>query len=484
MRSLGFTPIIGLEIHAQLLTQTKLFCSCKSDSDAPPNSLTCPVCLGLPGALPVLNQKAVEMGVKFALAVNSKINKRSVFERKNYFYPDLPKGYQITQHHYPLSQGGFIKIKNINKKIKIPIEQIHLEEDSGKSIHTNGLEQRTYLDFNRSGIPLLEIVTQPKINTPKQATQFLKKAIVTLQYLDICNGNMDQGSLRCDVNISIQKKDSKKKGPKIEIKNLNSFSFLQKALEYEIKRQLTKRKKGIPIEQETRFWDEKNSQTVLMRTKEETKDYRYFPEPDLAPLVITNEEITRIKKTIPESPDHKIDRFIKQYKIPSNEAASLASSKELSDYFEQTVKYCKAPSETSHWILREVLNYFNLTSTFISDFPVKPKQMAELIEHICGSRISRQTAKEIVFPEMIHTEKKVTDIVKEKKLSLISDEKQLKKIIKKIMGNNKNQVNQYLEGKSQVIKYLMGQVMKQTKGKADPKLTNNLLIEILDRYNK
>jgi len=484
MFSLGFKPIIGLEIHAQLLTKSKLFCSCERKFKAPPNSLTCPVCLGLPGALPVLNQKAVEMGIKFALAVKSCIQKRSVFERKNYFYPDLPKGYQITQNRWPLAKGGFLKIKQKNQDKKISIEQIHLEEDSGKSIHAPGSEEKTYLDFNRCGIPLLEIVTKPEMSCPEEAVHFLKKVIITLQYLDIGSGNMERGSLRCDANVSVQKKGSQKKGIRAEIKNLNSFSFLHKALRYELNRHRNRIKKGLPLDQETRAWDEKKHKTVLMRTKERIKDYRYFPDPDLPPLVVTDKDKSQVKKSLPESPHEKTNRFIHEYQIPYDEAETLVSSRETADYFEQTVHFSQAPSETSHWILRDILNYLKETHSSISEFPIRAKELGELIRLIEKNEISRQTAKETVFHQMIRTGQKASDIIKEKNLSRISDKNQLKKIILKVLDNNKDQTHQYLEGKKQVFKYLIGQVMKQTKGKADPEMTNKLLLDILDRYNK
>jgi len=433
----------------------------------------------------VLNKKAVEMGIKLGLAVKSRIHQRSIFERKNYFYPDLPKGYQITQNRYPLATDGFLKITLNQKPKKIALSQIHLEEDSGKSIHKkmHSSDEKTYLDFNRSGIPLLEIVTKPEINSPEEAVEFLKKLIIILQYLNICNGNMEEGSLRCDANISVQKKEAQQKSVRTEIKNLNSFRFLRKALEYEINRHIKNIKTGILTEPETKFWDDKKGKTILMRAKEKIQDYRFFPDPDLPPLVITERDIHKIKTSLPESPDEKINRFIKQYKIPFHEAKSLVSSHEISDYFEKTAKYSHEPIETSHWILRDVFSYLKKTHTCISEFPISSKKCADLIKHIKENKISRQTGKEIIFPEMISTGKKASDIIKEKSLDRISDKDLLKKIIIEILNSNKDQVSQYVDGKKQVFKYLVGQVMKKTRGKADPKMTNKLLLKILDRYN-
>ncbi len=433
----------------------------------------------------MVNQRAVEMSLKFALAAESRVHKHSLFERKNYFYPDLPKGYQITQHRHPIASGGSLKITLNRKTKKVPIKQIQMEEDSGKSIHekSNTPDQKTFLDFNRSGIPLLEIVTEPAISSPEEALKFLKKLTVTLQYLNICNCNMEQGSLRCDANISVKRNDTPQQGPRIEIKNLNSFNYLYKSLDYEINRQAKNIKTGVLQEQETRFWDHRKNRTVPLRTKEQTKDYRFFPDPDLPPLVITQKTIHKIKKSMPESPDNKLQRFRNQYKLPLKEAQTLVSSKEVADYFESAAQHSQEPSETSHWILRDILNFLKENNKEIFEFPISPQEMAELIKNIKRNQISRQTAKEIVFYEMIRSGKRASDIIKEKKLNQISDKSQLRKIITEVLEKNQKQITQYLKGKKQVIKYFVGQVMKKTKGRANPQTTKRLLIEILEHYN-
>ncbi|MFB0566509.1 MAG: Asp-tRNA(Asn)/Glu-tRNA(Gln) amidotransferase subunit GatB [Candidatus Aminicenantaceae bacterium] len=478
-----YEPVIGLEIHAQLLTKTKLFCSCSTKYGNPPNSLTCPVCLGLPGALPVYNFEAVLMTVKLALAVEARINLRSIFSRKNYFYPDLPKGYQITQYHFPLAADGLLKIEMNGYRKLIGIERINLEEDAGKSIH-DGMpdsSKKTYLDFNRSGIPLLEIVSKPEINSPSEAVEFLQLLRVTLQYLEICDGNMEEGSLRCDANLSVRKKGSQEMGVKAEIKNINSFHILQKALEYETRRQMELIKAGERILHETRFWDTRHNKTLPMRSKEEAHDYRYFPEPDLPPLVISKELVEKVKTTLPELPQEKAERLEQKYKIPSYDAKILSTSRALADFFEETAVASRNPKQASNWTMREVLQYLKEENIEITHFPLPSQYLAELILLVEKKEISLKMAKEKVFPLMVKSGKTAKEILDDEGLSQISDKKKLKELTAEIVKNNPRPVKQYKSGKTQVLGFLIGQVMKKTQGTANPQLANKVLKEILDK---
>lgn len=484
MKSQDYEPVIGLEIHAQLLTKSKLFCGCSTQYGNPPNTLTCPVCLGHPGSLPVLNRQAVEMGIKLALSVHSSIHLRSTFARKNYFYPDLPKGYQITQYHSPIASGGYLEIERKGSSKKIGIERINLEEDSGKSIHEGMKDSslKTYLDFNRSGVPLLEIVGKPEISSPEEAVEFLQLFRLTLQYLKICDGNMEEGSLRCDANLSIRKKNSGQLGTKTELKNLNSFRFLQKALEYETRRQTEQLENEKSVIQETRFWDDKQNKTVPMRSKEEAHDYRYFPEPDLPPLMITEEWIHQIKNTLPETPQEKQHRFSKKYQLPLYDTKVLTSSSSLADYFEQLAEATQNPKQASNWIMREVLQHLKENNMDIGQFPISPKDLGELLILVEKNKVSIRAAKENIFPEMLRSQKKAQQIMEEKGLAQISDESRLRELIHTIIEKNPKPLQQYLNGKTQVLGFFVGQVMKETRGTANPQLVNQILKKVLDRY--
>jgi len=472
-----YEAVIGLEIHAQLLTKSKLFCGCSTAYGQPPNTQTCPVCLGLPGALPVLNREAVFMALKFALAVGATVNQFSEFSRKHYFYPDLPKGYQITQYEHPIATGGEIIFITAEGKKAVPLERMNLEEDAGKSIH-DGLpdsDKRSSLDFNRCGVPLLEIVGRPEIRSPEEAVEFLSALRTLLLYLEICDGNMEEGSLRCDANISIRLRGSEQLGVKTEIKNLNSFRFLHKALEYEAHRQVEALERGQVIHQETRLFDPAENKTFPMRSKEEAHDYRYFPEPDLPPLILEREMVEAAKRSLPELPHEKIERLMAAYNLPLYDAKILASSRPLADYFEQAAKACHSPKSVSHWILREVLRVLKERDESITQFPISPQLLAELVNLVESKKVTMAAAKEIVFPEMLRQPRSPEAIVEEKGLSRVFEETELEAIIDRVLEKNPGPVNQYKQGKTQVLGFFVGQVRRETRGLADPQLIEALL---------
>jgi aspartyl-tRNA(Asn)/glutamyl-tRNA(Gln) amidotransferase subunit B len=477
-----YEAVIGLEVHAQLRTRTKLFCGCSTEFGKTPNTLTCPVCLGLPGALPVLNASAVAMAVKLALAVHARINPHSQFSRKNYFYPDLPKGYQITQYRYPIAEEGWLCIEGGGRPKKIGIERINLEEDAGKSIH-DGLPDssaKTSLDFNRSGVPLLEIVGRPDLASSSEAAEFLQHLRATLQYLEICDGNMEEGSLRCDANISLKAKGSPIMGVKTEIKNLNSFRFLQKALDYEAERQDAEIEAGRSIRQETRLWDPVRGRTWPMRSKEEAHDYRYFPEPDLPLLVLDENFIQKAKAELPELPQDKVERLIGTYSIPAYDAGLLAQSRGLADYFERAATFSENPKAVSNWIMREVLQYLHEHRIEINQFPIPAERLAGLIRLIDSGGLTLAAAKDIVFPKMIAGGKEASAIAAEEGLGQIADEEALKKTARAIAAANPGPLKQYREGKGQVFGFFVGLLMKKTKGRVPPALAHKIVKEILD----
>ncbi|HID92838.1 MAG TPA: Asp-tRNA(Asn)/Glu-tRNA(Gln) amidotransferase subunit GatB, partial [bacterium (Candidatus Stahlbacteria)] len=423
---------VGMEVHAQLLTRTKLFCSCPIRWDAEPNTLTCPVCLGMPGTLPVLNKRAVELAIRAALTLNCKVAEVSIFARKNYFYPDLPKGYQITQYERPLASDGFFDIND--KRLKIT--RINLEEDAGKLIH---LEGSTLVDFNRCGVPLIEIVTEPEIDSAKEAGLYLTKLRQILKYIGVCQGDMEKGHLRCDLNVSVRKVGTKKFGIRTEVKNLNSIKAVERVVEYEVKRQIKVLESGAKVEQVTMLWDEKEQRTREMRGKEMTEDYRYFPEPDLPPLVINRQWIEDIKKSIPELPKEKIERFVKTYGIREYDAEILTQERPLADYFEEVVALHRDSKLVASFMTQEMLKFINEKGISIDEFTLKPSELASLLELIKKGTITRKIAKE-VFPQMVEEGKSAKEIVKERGLTPIEDRTELEKIIQEVLKEHPKEV--------------------------------------------
>ncbi len=471
-----YESTIGLEVHAQLLTESKIFCGCSTKYGSPPNTQTCPVCLGMPGVLPVLNKKAVEYAIKMVLAVGGKVNPKSIFARKNYFYPDLPKGYQISQYEKPLATGGLIEINSESGKKKIGISRIHLEEDAGKSLHPEDEsdEAGTSVDMNRCGVPLIEIVSEPDISSPQEAYLYLNKLKQILQYLGICSGNMEKGALRCDANVSVRPKGAKKFGINTEVKNMNSFRGVEKAMSYEIKRQVKILEEGGTVEKETLLWDENKQRCFTMRSKEESHDYRYFPEPDLVPLTISDEWLDQIKRTLPELPDQKRKRFVRDWKIPQYDAEVLTSSKELADYYEECVKNYPDGKKVSNWVMGEVLRELNERKIEIEDFKISPTDLTDLLKQINEGIISGKMAKE-VFAEMAESGKSGLQIIEEKRLMQITDEKDLARIIEIVLRENEDNVKRYHAGREKLFGFFVGEVMKKTRGKANPKLVNQIL---------
>lgn len=469
-----FEPVIGLEVHAQLKTKTKIFCSCSTKFGAPPNKNTCPVCTGMPGVLPVLNKLAVSFAIRCALATNCAIAHESRFDRKNYFYPDLPKGYQISQYAMPIAEHGHLDIESENgNRTTIGITRIHMEEDAGKLIH-DAARSKTMVDLNRTGVPLVEIVSEPDIRSPKEAGAYLRKLHSIVQYIDVCDGNMEEGSFRCDANISLRPVGEKKFGTRTELKNLNSFRHVEKALQYEIERQAYILEDGKKIVQETRLWDPAKSRTISMRSKEEAHDYRYFPEPDLVPLIVDDQWIAKEKENLPELPEKRKARFIADYKIPSYDAEVLTSTRELADYFETASKNIKNKKQVSHWVMGPVLGLLKAKSTDIKNSPVSPEMLAELITLIENRTITAGAAK-TVFEEMVSSDKNPVTIVKEKGLEQVKDNTELENIINQVIEANPNELEAYKKGKTKLFSFFMGQIMKRTRGKADPAAVTELL---------
>ncbi len=468
-----FEIVIGLEVHAQMKTKSKIFCSCTTEFGKPPNTNTCPICLGLPGVLPVLNKEVVESAIKLGLATNCEITRRNVFARKNYFYPDLPKGYQISQFDLPICEHGHIDIELEGSSRRIGLTRIHMEEDAGKLIHDDR-EPKSYVDLNRACTPLLEIVSEPDIRSPQEAAAYLKKIHAIVTYLDICDGNMQEGSFRCDANISLRPMGQEQLGTRTELKNMNSFRNVQKALEYEVRRQRDILLDGGAIIQQTLLWDPDKQATNSMRGKEEAHDYRYFPDPDLVPVVIDEEWIQRVKENLPELPDQRLGRFIDKLGLGGEEAAILTGERALADYFEAALAEYTNAKKLANWIMTEVMRVMKGEEGMdIGHFSVTPGNLAKLMAMIDKGTISGKIAK-TVFEEMTISGKDADTIVKEKNLLQVSDEGEILKMVQDILAANPEQVQQFKEGKTKVMGFFVGQLMKVSKGKANPQMANEL----------
>jgi aspartyl-tRNA(Asn)/glutamyl-tRNA(Gln) amidotransferase subunit B len=470
-----YEAVIGLEIHAQLLTDSKLFCSCSTGFGSDDNGNTCPVCMGLPGALPVINKRAVEFGIRTGLALNCKVNEKSVFSRKNYFYPDLPKGYQISQYDQPICIDGRVEYILNGEKKSIYIQRAHMEEDAGKSIHAGN---ETLVNLNRSSVPLMEIVSGPDMRSAQEAAEYARMVRSILQYIGVCDGNLEEGSMRCDCNVSVRIRGTEKFGTRTELKNINSFRFIEKAIEFEIDRQIDLIEAGEKIVQETRLYDPDKNRTFSMRSKEEAQDYRYFPEPDLLPLRISPVWIEEVARTMPELPLQRTERFAKEYQIPQYDAAILTLSRPMADYYEKVAILSANPKAASNWIMVELLRELNTAKIDIGNTPISPADLAKLIQMIDSGKISGKIAK-TVFEEMFNSRKNPEAIVKEKGLVQVSDSSSIEKWIDEVIASNPNQVEQFRSGKDKLFGFFVGQVMKVSKGQANPDLVNQLLVKKL-----
>ncbi|MBA4542834.1 Asp-tRNA(Asn)/Glu-tRNA(Gln) amidotransferase subunit GatB [Thermoactinomyces daqus] len=470
-----YETVIGLEVHVELSTKTKIFCNCSTEFGAPPNTHTCPVCLGHPGVLPVLNREVVNFAIKAAMALNCEIAEYSKFDRKNYFYPDLPKAYQISQYDQPIGKNGWIEIEVNGEKKRIGITRLHLEEDAGKLNHIENGEG-SLVDFNRVGVPLIEIVSEPDLRSPAEARAYLEKLKTIIQYTGVSDVKMEEGSLRCDANISLRPVGQTEFGTKTEMKNLNSFRNVERALEYEQKRQAELLDRGEQVVQQTLRWLENENRTKTMRSKEEAHDYRYFPEPDLVRLHIDEAWKEEIRRSIPELPDARKARYMREFGLSDYDAAILTGSKAVADYFDMTVMEKADPKTASNWIITELLGYLNAEGKEIGEIKMKPVHLAGMIKLIQNGTISSKIAKK-VFKEMLQTGKDPEQIVKEKGLTQISDEGQIKEIVVKVLSNNPQSIEDFKNGKDRALGFLVGQVMKETRGKANPQLVNKLILE-------
>ncbi|PIE58865.1 MAG: Asp-tRNA(Asn)/Glu-tRNA(Gln) amidotransferase GatCAB subunit B [Desulfobulbus propionicus] len=472
-----FETVIGLEVHAQMKTNSKIFCGCSVAFGAPPNTHTCPVCLGMPGSLPVLNKKVVDSAIKLALATGSTINHENIFARKNYFYPDLPKGYQISQFELPIAEHGALEIDLDNGRKIIGITRIHMEEDAGKLVHDER-EPFSYVDLNRTGTPLLEIVSEPDLRSPEEAAAYLKKLHAIVRYLDICDGNMQEGSFRCDANISLRPVGQEAYGTRTELKNMNSFRNVQVALEYEVRRQRDILLDGGEVIQQTLLWNPDKGKTEAMRGKEEAHDYRYFPDPDLVPVFVGEDWIKQVQQNLVELPDKRRDRFIQEYQLSDYDAGILTSTRELADFFEAAVQECGDAKKLSNFIGTELLREYGPEN--IRACPVSPGQMARLMIMIVENTISGKIAK-TVFAAMLESGADPEDIVQEQGLIQMSDENELLEMVRGIIAENEAQAQQFRDGKTKVIGFFVGQLMQKTRGKANPQIANKLFQQELKK---
>lgn len=474
--STKYEAVIGLEIHAQLKTATKMFCADSTVFDAGDNENTSPVSTGMPGTLPTVNAKAIELAIKAGLSLDCKIRERSVFSRKNYFYPDLPKGYQISQYDLPICEHGKITILVDGKEKEISITRAHLEEDAGKSTHHG---EYTLINFNRSGIPLLEIVSGPDMTTPHEAGEYARTVRQILRYIDVCDGNLEEGSMRCDCNVSVKPVGQKEFGTKVEIKNVNSFRFVEKAIEYEIERQIEAVERGEKIIQETRLWDVDRNRTVSMRAKEDAQDYRYFPDPDLLPVVLTPQYIQDVKSRLPELPAQRKVRFVEQMGLPPYDAGVLTAEKEVADYFEVVSKECGNAKAASNWIMTELLRELNQAQLSITQSPITPKNMGVMVKKVESGEISGKIGKTL-FLEMWKSGKTAEEVIKEKGLVQISDPAAIEKVISEVLAANAQQVADYRGGKVKLFGFFVGAVMKASQGRVNPDLANEILKKLLE----
>jgi len=476
-----FEAVIGLEIHAQLRTETKIFCGCRTVFGTAPNTQICPVCLGLPGALPVLNRRAVDLAVRAALVLGCRVNERSIFARKNYFYPDLPKGYQISQYDRPLAGGGHVILQRADVSRRVGITRVHLEEDAGKSLHEGAAvaADRTSVDFNRAGVPLIEIVTEPDLRSAGDAAAFFEHLRSTLVWIGVNDGNMEEGSLRCDANVSVRRDGAARLGTKVEVKNLNSFRYLRQALEYEIERQTALLESGRAVEQETRLWDQAASRTVSMRGKEEAHDYRYFPEPDLPPVAVDPARLEALRSDLPELPAARRARFATAMGLSEYDATELTRAREVADYFEQVIGAGAPPKSAANWVLGELTRLLNERRLSVERSPVAPRALAGLLALIERGTISSSTAKE-VFERMSRSGRSAGEIVEAEGLAQIRDTDALEAAVRQVLSEHPGPAAQYRAGQTRILGFLVGQVMKATGGKASPPIVNQLLRRTLD----
>lgn len=471
----GFEAVIGIEVHVQLKTESKIFSADATTFDSADNENTSPISVGMPGTLPVLNKKAVEYAIKTGLALGCNIRKKSVFSRKNYFYPDLPKGYQISQYDEPICEKGSIQFEVDGQTKKVGITRAHLEEDAGKSTHFG---QYTLINYNRAGIPLLEIVSEPEMHSPQEAAEYCRSIRSVVRYLDVCDGNLEEGSLRCDCNVSVRKVGDTKFGTKVELKNINSFRFVEKAIEYEIHRQIDALENSEKIVQETRLYDPDKNRTFTMRTKEDAQDYRYFPDPDLLPIIVTDSQLAQIKSELPELPLTRAARFVKDMQLSTNDAHLLTEERDLADYFENTGKMCGNYKTAANWILTELLRELNDSKTTINQSKVTAKHLADLISLVDKGTISGKIAK-VVFKEIWDTGSTAAEIIASKGLVQVSDPAEIEKIVAEVVAANPEQVAEFKAGKDKVIGFFVGAIMKASKGKANPGLVNEILMKKL-----